>query len=150
MTARFDHLIIAARDRHESARFYGRLLEAPCATSQSPAFAFVRLGDGVCLDFTEPPVRFPPQHYAFRLDDQHFDRVLAWTTVVGLAYWADLKRSRSHTIDCANGCRSLYLLDPAGHYLELMAPTAVAFSTPTTSVGGPDLHVNRRLLPDHY
>ena len=119
MTARFNHTIIAARRRDESAAFYRRLLEADDAPSWGP-FANLRLDGGVLLQFAEPPVDFPPQHYAFLVDDAHFDRAMAWIRSQEAAHWADPQRRRPGETNTEHGGRGVYLLDPAGHYLELI------------------------------
>lgn len=73
MTITFNHTIIAARDRTESARFYRDLFELPEAPSWGP-FTNIQLDGGVLLQFAEPPVEIQMQHYAFLVDDELFDR----------------------------------------------------------------------------
>lgn len=119
MTARFNHTIIAALDATESADFHRRLLEAEDAPSWGP-FTNLRLPDGVLLQFAAPPFDFPPQHYAFLLDDDHFDRAYALILAEGREHWADAKRERPGETNTEHGGRGVYLLDPAGHYLELL------------------------------
>lgn len=63
MAVSFNHTIIAAKDRHESARFYRELLEVPEAPSWG-VFTNIQLSDGVLLQFAEPPVEIQMQHYA--------------------------------------------------------------------------------------
>ncbi len=46
------------------------------------------------LQFAEPPFDFPPQHYAFLVDDEHFERVYARITERGLEHWADPQRTK--------------------------------------------------------
>jgi len=118
MTARFDHTIIAAKSRQASADFYQKLLEADVAPSWGP-FANLKLDGGVLLQFAEPPIDFPPQHYAFLVTEDHFDRALARICEHQLDYWADPQRQRLHETNTEHGGRGVYLLDPAGHYLEL-------------------------------
>ncbi|MEE1623001.1 VOC family protein [Zafaria sp. J156] len=76
MPASFNHTIIAAVDREESARFYRELLEVPAAESWG-IFANIQLEGGVLMQFAEPPVDIQMQHYAFLVDDAHFDRAYA-------------------------------------------------------------------------
>src|SRR3954453_19127034 len=72
--ATFNHTIIAARDRAESARFLRELLELAEAPSWGP-FINLLLDGGVLLQFPEPPVdEIQMQHYAFLVDDELFDR----------------------------------------------------------------------------
>jgi hypothetical protein len=63
MTATFNHTIIAATDRHESARFYRELLELREAPSWG-VFTNLQLDDGVLLQFAEPGVEIQMNHYA--------------------------------------------------------------------------------------
>lgn len=119
MTARFNHTIIASTDPAEMAAFYRDLLEADDAPDWGP-FVNLQIADGVLLQFATPPLEFPPQHYAYLLDDAHFDR--AYATIVGqeIEHWADPQRSRPGEINDGHGGRGVYLLDPSGHYLELI------------------------------
>ncbi len=121
MPATFNHTIVASRDRDESARFYRRLLEAQEAPSWGP-FTNVALDAGVMFQFaTLPPEAFPenqPQHYAFLVDEELFDRALARIREAGLEHWADPQRSRPGETNTEHGGRGVYLLDPTGHYLD--------------------------------
>lgn len=119
MTARFNHTIIASTDPAEMATFYLELLEADEAPSWG-LFVNIQIADGVLLQFAAPPMEFPPQHYAYLLDDAHFDRAYAKITDRGLDHWADPQRSRPGEINDEHGGRGVYLLDPSGHYLELI------------------------------
>jgi catechol 2,3-dioxygenase-like lactoylglutathione lyase family enzyme len=101
------------------ARFYGDLLEADDAPSWGP-FVNVQIGDGVLLQFATPPIDFPPQHYAYLLDDAHFDRAYAKITATEREHWADPQRTRAGEINHGHDGRGVYLLDPSGHYLELL------------------------------
>ncbi|MFC0673184.1 VOC family protein [Brachybacterium hainanense] len=119
MTAHFNHTIIASTDPGRMAAFYRDLLEAEEAPSWGP-FTNLQIGGGVLLQFATPPMEFPPQHYAYLLDDAHFDRALALIRERGLEHWADPQRSQPGEINAEHGSRGVYLLDPSGHYLELI------------------------------
>lgn len=119
MTARFNHTIIAATDPAASAAFHRDLLEAEEAPAWGP-FVNVLLADGVLLQFASPPMDFPPQHYAYLVDDEHFDRTLARITATSRDHWADPQRSRPGEVKVEGEARGVYLLDPAGHFLELL------------------------------
>jgi len=83
---RFDHTIIAARDRHESARFLTEIFGLP-EPREAGYFAAVHLPDGRVLDFAEPPVDFPGQHYAFLVSDDTFDGIMERIRARGVTYW---------------------------------------------------------------
>jgi catechol 2,3-dioxygenase-like lactoylglutathione lyase family enzyme len=119
MAARFNHTIIASIDPAEMAAFYRDLLEADDAPAWGP-FVNLYLADGVLLQFAAPPIDFPPQHYAYLLDDAHFDRAYAQITDQGRDHWADPQRTRPGEINHEHQGRGVYLLDPSGHYLELI------------------------------
>jgi catechol 2,3-dioxygenase-like lactoylglutathione lyase family enzyme len=119
MTARFNHTIIASTDPAAMAAFYRDLLEADDAPAWGP-FVNLQIADGVLLQFAAPPIEFPPQHYAYLLDDAHFDRAIAAIRDRGQEHWADPQRSRPGEINREHDGRGVYLLDPSGHYLELI------------------------------
>lgn len=119
MTARFNHTIIASTDPARMASFYRDLLEADDVPAWGP-FTNLSLADGVLLQFAAPPFEFPPQHYVFLLDDPHFDRAYAKIAEHDVEHWADPARTRAGEINSGHGGRSVYLLDPSGHHLELL------------------------------
>ncbi|GAA3453222.1 VOC family protein [Dactylosporangium matsuzakiense] len=119
MPATFNHTIIASKDRAESARFYRELLEAAEAPSWG-LFTNIALGDGVLLQFAEPPVDIQMQHYAFLVDDELFDRAYARLTDWGVVHWADPQMRRPGEINHEHGGRGVYCKDPAGHAVELL------------------------------
>lgn len=119
MTAHFNHTIIASSDAAETAAFYRDLLEADELPSWGP-FVNVGIADGVMLQFATPPFEFSPQHYAYLVDDAHFDRAYAKITDRGREHWADPQRTLAGEINNEHGGRGVYLLDPSGHYLELI------------------------------
>lgn len=119
MTAQFNHTIIASLDPQRMAQFYQDLLEARAEPSWGP-FANISLAHGVLLQFAAPPIDFPPQHYAYLLDDEHFDRAYTMISQREIEHWADPQRQLPGQINHEHGGRGVYLLDPSGHYLELI------------------------------
>lgn len=119
MTATFNHTIIAAKDRNESARFFRELLELSEAPSWGP-FTNIQLTDGVLLQFAEPPVDIQMQHYAFLLDDGLFDRAYRRLCDRDIEHWADPQMRRPGEINNEHGGRGVYFKDPAGHAIELI------------------------------
>jgi catechol 2,3-dioxygenase-like lactoylglutathione lyase family enzyme len=94
MPVTFNHSILAAHDRHESARFLANILGLAEPTSWGP-FAEVQLDAGVSIQFAEPPVEeIQMQHYAFLVDDDRFDEILARAQALGVPYTADPNPSR--------------------------------------------------------
>lgn len=119
MTAHFNHTIVASTDPARMALFYRDLLEADEAPSWGP-FINIQIGAGVLLQFKTPPIEFGPQHYAYLLDDAHFDRMYAKLVKSHREHWADPQRSRPGELNHEHSGRGVYLLDPSGHYLELI------------------------------
>ncbi len=119
MPALFNHTIIASRDRAVSAEFYRSILEAEEAPGWGP-FTNLTLAGGVMLQFAEPPVEIQMQHYAFLVDDQHFDRAYERLVSAGVEHWADPQMTRPGETNTEHGGRGVYFKDPAGHALELI------------------------------
>jgi catechol 2,3-dioxygenase-like lactoylglutathione lyase family enzyme len=119
MTVSFNHTIIAAKNKNESARFYRELFELPEAPSWGP-FTNVLLDGGVLLQFAEPPVDIQMQHYAFLVDDELFVRCLACIEKRGITYWADPQMKRPRETNTEHGGRGFYFMDPAGHAIEII------------------------------
>lgn len=119
MTAHFNHPTIASSNPAEMARFYRELLEVEEAPSWG-SYVNVQIADGVLLQFAAPPIDFPPRHYAYLLDHAHFDWAYTQITASGREHWADPQRTRAGEINHEHGGRGVYLLDPSGHYLELI------------------------------
>ncbi|KZM71924.1 VOC family protein [Nocardia terpenica] len=119
MTARFNHTIIAAKDRTESAAFFRDIFELAEAPSWG-VFTNLLCEDGVLLQFAEPPIDFPMQHYAFLVDDDQFDRAYARLVERGIDHWADPHSQKPGQINTGHGGRGVYFFDPAGHGLEMI------------------------------
>ena len=119
MSISFNHTIIAAKDPAASAQFFIDLAEAHSVTSWGP-FTNIQLDDGVMLQFACPPIDFPPQHYAFLIDDEHFARTYAKIQAQGIEHWADPQRALPGKTNTEHGGRGVYLLDPSGHYIEFI------------------------------
>ncbi|WP_040795650.1 VOC family protein [Nocardia higoensis] len=119
MTARFNHTIIAANDREESAAFFRDILELADAPSWG-VFTNLLCEDGVLLQFAEPPVEIQRQHYAFLVDDQLFDRAYRRLCERAIEHWADPFFQRPGEINNEHNGRGVYFLDPAGHGIEMI------------------------------
>ena len=116
---RLDHTIIPATDKHRSARFFTDVFGLP-EPVETGFFLQVRLSDGRLLDFAEPGVEFPGQHFAFLVDDPTFDAVLARIQRDGITHWADPMRRLPGQINTNHGGRGVYFDDPDGHHLEAL------------------------------
>ncbi|HVB64881.1 MAG TPA: VOC family protein [Nitrolancea sp.] len=120
MTVTFNHTIVPARDRRESASFYARLLGLPEPSEWGP-FSIVALDDGVLLQFAEPDVaEIQMHHYAFLVDDASFDAIYARMSEAHLEHWADPQQTLPGRINTNHGGRGVYFFDPAGHGIEIL------------------------------
>ncbi|MBA8823890.1 catechol 2,3-dioxygenase-like lactoylglutathione lyase family enzyme [Saccharopolyspora lacisalsi] len=120
MTVTFNHTIIAAKDREESACFFRDIFEAAEAPSWG-VFTNVQLDEGVLLQFAEPPVdEIQMQHYAFLVDDDLFDRAYARIQDRGIDHAADHQWKRPGETNTEHGGRGVYFMAPAGCGLEMI------------------------------
>lgn len=120
MAIAFNHTIVAAADREESATFFTEIFGLPPAKEFGP-FLAVEVSNGVSLDFaTARNADFPPQHYAFLVSEDDFDAIYGRIRERGLQHWADPRGRHSGEINHNDGGRGVYFQDPGGHYLEIL------------------------------
>jgi catechol 2,3-dioxygenase-like lactoylglutathione lyase family enzyme len=115
----FNHLAVAAKDKRQSATFLTNLLGLPEPTAWGP-FLSVTLDDGVRLDYAEPGIEFPGQHYALLVSDEVFDRALEHIKAQSVRFWADPGMRSANEINTNHGGRGVYFDDPSGHHFELI------------------------------
>jgi len=128
MAVTLNHTIVAARDQEASAAFLAALLGlAPPV--RLGHFTVVQVG-ATSLDFLATDGAVEPQHYAFLVGEDEFDRIFARIRAQGLAYWADPFRREPGRINRWDDGRGLYFLDPSGHVMEIL--------TRPYGSGGPD------------
>jgi catechol 2,3-dioxygenase-like lactoylglutathione lyase family enzyme len=121
MAITFNHTIVAAKDRRESATFFTELFGLPGAQEFGP-FLAVTLNHGVSLDYAQVAEGedIHPQHYAFLVSEEEFDAIYGRIVDWGLQHWADPRASRPGEINHNDGGRGVYFQDPAGHFLEII------------------------------
>ncbi|MEV3902026.1 VOC family protein [Mycobacterium sp. NPDC050551] len=121
MAITFNHTIVAARDRQESATFFTELFGLPAAQEFGP-FLAVTLNHGVSLDYAQaaPDEDIHPQHYAFLVSEDEFDAIYGRIRQRGMPHWADPRGSHPGEINHHDGGRGVYFQDPSGHYLEII------------------------------
>jgi extradiol dioxygenase family protein len=121
MAISFNHTIVAARDKHESAEFLTELFGLP---SPQPFghFMVVALEHGASLDYADVSdgEEIRRQHYAFLVSEQEFDAIYAKIQERGLPHWADPGATRPGEINTRDGGRGVYFPDPSGHALEIL------------------------------
>jgi extradiol dioxygenase family protein len=121
MPIAFNHTIVAARDKRESAEFLSELFGLPSPTPFGH-FLTVTLEHGASLDYTDVSEgeEIRPQHYAFLVTEDDFDAIYGKIQSRGLQHWADPGRQRPGEINTRDDGRGVYFPDPAGHFLEIL------------------------------
>ncbi|MER5214120.1 VOC family protein [Streptomyces sp. NPDC002838] len=119
MTVQLNHTIVAAHDKHASARFLADILGLKMSPQYGP-FIPVEIPNGVTLDYLDSPGDITPQHYAFLVSEEDFDTIFARIREAGLTYWADPYHRRPGEINHNDGGRGAYFDDPNGHNLEIL------------------------------
>lgn len=117
MTVRFNHTVVAAKDKVRSAHFLAELLGLP-EPQPLGHFLAVKLSDGATLDYIQTPDDFPGQHYAFLVSEEVFDALIAKIRARGIQHWADPRGHQPGEINTHDGGRGVYFQDPSGHYME--------------------------------
>jgi extradiol dioxygenase family protein len=121
MTITFNHTIVAAKDKKQSATFLTELFDLPSPTPWAH-FMMVDLANGVTLDYADVAdgEEIRPQHYAFLVSEDEFDAIYGRIQSWGLEHWADPACSKPGEINHNDGGRGVYFLDPVGHYMEIL------------------------------
>ena len=121
MAITFNHTIVAAKDREESASFFTELFALPRA-KEFGHFLAVELNHGVSLDYAQVAEgeKIRPQHYAFLVSEDEFDAIYGRIHERGMQHWADPRRGRPGEINHNDGGRGVYFQDPSGHHLEIL------------------------------
>ncbi|MFE2039903.1 VOC family protein [Streptomyces sp. NPDC059477] len=119
MTVQLNHTIVAAHDKHASARFLADLLGLQVGPEFGP-FVPVEIPGGVTLDYADTSGTITAQHYAFLVSEDDFDTIFGRIRQAGVTYWADPYHSREGEINHLDGGRGAYFDDPNGHVLEIL------------------------------
>ena len=121
MTITFNHTIVAARDKKQSATWLTELFDLP-KPEPFAHFLTVTVANDVSLDYSEVPAgqEIRPQHYAFLVSEDEFDAIYGKIRDRGMEHWADPGGTRPGEINHNDGGRGVYFQDPAGHYLEIL------------------------------
>jgi catechol 2,3-dioxygenase-like lactoylglutathione lyase family enzyme len=119
MAIKLNHTIMHARDQRASADFYTEVFGLPEAVPFGP-FLELQTANEVTLAVLETDEKFEPQHYAFLVADDEFDRIFGRVKARALDYWADPGCRRKGEINTHFGGRGVYFRDPGGHLLEII------------------------------
>jgi catechol 2,3-dioxygenase-like lactoylglutathione lyase family enzyme len=119
MAVEFNHTIVWSRDSKVSAGFLTHILGLPAPKKFGP-FQVVVTGNGVNVDFMDKDGKIEPQHYAFLVSEEEFDRIFGRVKEQGLTFWADPANTKEGKINTHDGGRGFYFKDPDGHMLEVI------------------------------
>lgn len=122
MPASLHHMIIPVSDRDAAARYFVDLLELRDPW-ENGFFQSVQLDDAIVINFAAPPVEVQPQHYAFLVADELFNRIKSRFDSEGTPYTADPPGKRPSQVGEVNRDgtgRRLYFVGPDGHMLEVL------------------------------
>lgn len=121
MSISFNHTIVAARDKRESAQFLAELFGLPEPVPVG-RFMAVTLEHGATLDYSDVPdgEEIRPQHYAFLVSEDDFDAIYGKISARGMDHWADPRGEHPGEINHRDGGRGVYFPDPSGHYMEIL------------------------------
>ena len=121
MTIKFNHTIVAAKDKKQSATWLTELFDLP-GPEPFGHFLTVTVANDVSLDYAEVSdgQEIRPQHYAFLVSEDEFDSIYGKIRDRGMDHWADPRGTRPGEINHNHGGRGVYFQDPAGHYMEIL------------------------------
>lgn len=126
MSIELDHTVVAARDKHASARWLASLLGLAVGPQVGP-FVPVQTSNGVDLDYLDADsAEIVPQHYAFLVSEAEFDAILARIRQAGISHWAWPGHQGPGEINHEDGARGTYFDDPDGHHMEILTRPAAA------------------------
>ena len=120
MTIHLDHTIVPSRTRDASARRLAELLGVPCGPAPVGPFYAVYVNDGLTLDFIQTDEAFPVYHFAFRVEEADFDRILARIQSAGIDYRGAVGGPTDRRINTDYGGRLIYWNEPDGHQWEIL------------------------------
>ena len=122
MLMKLNHTIVPARNKQEAARFFADIFGLAVG-SENPGtttgrFAVVQAG-GVNFAFDDAEA-ITPQHYAFHVNDEEFDDILARIRQRDITIAADPRHEREGELNENEGGRGFYFCTPDGHNIELL------------------------------
>lgn len=120
MAIEFNHTIVHAYDKQQSATFLAQVLGLPAPKPFGPYFLVVRMNNGVSLDFIETTDKIEPQHYAFLVGEGEFDQIFARIKNLNITYWADPAKKTPGQTNTHFGGRGFYFEDPSGNFMEVI------------------------------
>lgn len=119
MPVTFNHAIVFAHDKQQSASFFASLFDLPEPVAWGP-FVSVQLDQGCLVQFVDADFEIQPQHYAFLVTEDNFDGIYRRIVDGGIEHWAEPQMSRPGMFNTNHGGPGVYFRDPTGHNLEAL------------------------------
>jgi catechol 2,3-dioxygenase-like lactoylglutathione lyase family enzyme len=119
MSIELNHTIVWCRDKQRASHYLCDVLGRPEPRPFGP-FLVVALDNGASLDFHDTQAAIAPQHYAFLVADEEFDRIMTRIQARRIDYWAEPGEKRPGEINHNDGGRGAYFSGPDGHFLEIL------------------------------
>ena len=122
-TIEFNHLIILAKEKKKTADFITRLLDLPEAIPADSAvpnfFLCIQFDNDVLILITELK-EHSVGHYAFKVTNDHFDKIIEKLKIKKQDFWADPRMQRPLECYEEQGNKGFYIVEPSGHGLEVL------------------------------
>ena len=123
MEITLNHTVIPAKNRRESAKWYEIVFGFEYLKDWGP-FSVVKVNSTLTLDFEDSYRDGLSLHYAFKMSDNEFDRILGLLKEMEVMLASDPAEAEKGKFDgeiyTHNGGRGVYFLDPSTHLLEIM------------------------------
>jgi len=118
MEITLNHTIIASINNVESAKFYQKIFGFKFIQEWGH-FAVVKVNSSLTLDF-DTQKNFSKNHYAFKVNEQQFDEILARVKSDYIGFGSGPRSSNDGKINHNYGGRGVYFEDPNKHLLEII------------------------------
>jgi len=119
----FNHLIVLAKEKQKTADFLTQLLDLPDAIpADGPIpnfFLCIQFNNDVMMLIVEAK-EHPIGHYAFKVTNEHFEKIGNKLKKEKKDFWADPRMQRPFEYYELEGNKGLYVIDPSGHGIEVL------------------------------
>ena len=119
MSLALDHILVPAKDKDASARFFARIFGLSYKHTGGH-FAAVKVNDTLTLDFADDDDKFERYHLAFSMSRAEFDAIIARLKAEKIPFGSGSGSPDSQTGRRSNGQHSFYFSDLSGHSLQVL------------------------------
>ena len=118
MAIQLDHIIVPAKDKVASAKFFAEIFGL--TVHSDGHFALVQINDSLTFAFADDPESGHGHHYAFHISESEFEAIFGRVKAKGIPYGSGPFSHTDGKINKRRGGRGFYFEDPNGHLLEVM------------------------------